>query len=263
MLLDGKQPLWAVFGEVLHRDAVHATGPGVGLHLCPSQFKYVQPVDLIDQAEPLVSFDPHMEGRQHLLAPDRALRSVAGLRSFSSLFIPNGNSRRWFFTRSRARSVCLPAALGSIGITRLRRYYGGSDSCGLPGRPKILRPQVSCVHNTILPRPAATKHNCILQGDLRDWRLLRLTRRRVKASSFNSRLAGLQSPNRVHFFCFLRLIWFFPLLSTPPRGDAVTSSSQPVNGPSWSGSFTPKDGAAPQRTIKRLRRNPYVSRQSS
>jgi len=46
----------------------------------------------------------------------------------------------------------------------------------------------------------------------------------------------------------LRLIWFFPLLSTPPRGDAVTSSSQTVNGPIWPGSFTREDHSASQRT---------------
>jgi hypothetical protein len=88
-----------------------------------------------------------------------------------------------------------------------------------------------------------------------------LTRFRVKASPLTRRLAELQSPNRVHVLCFLRLIWFFPLpfgglralslskrLSTPPRGDAVTSSSQSVNGPNWPESFTPEDDAAPQRT---------------
>src|ERR1700677_4413542 len=52
----------------------------------------------------------------------------------------------------------------------------------------------------------------------------------------------------VFILYFLRLVWFFPLLSTSARGDAVTSSSQPVNGPNWPGSFTPEDGAAPQRT---------------
>ena len=45
--------------------------------LCPSQFKYVRPEHFIDQAEPLVSFDPLIEGCQHLLAPDSALGSVA------------------------------------------------------------------------------------------------------------------------------------------------------------------------------------------
>ena len=87
-----------------------------------------------------------MEAGQHLLAPDLAFRSVIphsrGQRIVSSLFIPFGNCRRWFFAESFARSVCLPAALGSTGITRLQRYYSGSDSCGVPGGPDILSPQV-------------------------------------------------------------------------------------------------------------------------
>jgi hypothetical protein len=72
-----------------------------------------------------------------------------------------------------------------------------------------------------------------------------------QASPFPRGLADLRLPNRVHLS--LRPIWFFPLLPTPPRGDAVTSSSQPVNGPDWPGSFTPKDHAASQRTRALLR----------
>jgi hypothetical protein len=53
-------------------------------------------------------------------------------------------------------------------------------------------------------------------------------------------------PNRVHLS--LRPHRFFSLLSTPPRGDAVTSSSHPAHGTEWAGTFTPQDGAAPQRT---------------
>ena len=46
----------------------------------------------------------------------------------------------------------------------------------------------------------------------------------------------------------LRSIWFFPLLSTSPHGDAVTSSSHPPNGGGWPGSCTPEERAASQRT---------------
>ena len=50
--------------------------------------------------------------------------------------------------------------------------------------------------------------------------------------------------------CSLSLssVRFFPLLSTPPRGDAVTSSSHPEHGSRWPGSSTPEDRDAPQRT---------------
>jgi len=46
----------------------------------------------------------------------------------------------------------------------------------------------------------------------------------------------------------LRSFRFFPLLSTPPRGDAVTSSSHQPDGGQWPGSSTPEECAAPQRT---------------
>jgi len=91
VLLNGKQPLRAVFLEVLHRDPIHAATPSVGLDLFPSQFKHVQPAHFINQAEPLASFALPLQGRQHLLAPDSALCSAALPRIFSALFIPCGN----------------------------------------------------------------------------------------------------------------------------------------------------------------------------
>ena len=55
-------------------------------------------------------------------------------------------------------------------------------------------------------------------------------------------LAGssrLPEPNRVHLS--LRSVWLFPLLPTPPRGDAVTSTSRRCNGHRRSGSPTQKE----------------------
>ena len=56
----------------------------------------------------------------------------------------------------------------------------------------------------------------------------------------------LSKPNRVHLS--LRSIWFFPLLPTPPRGDAVTSSYRRHNGYQRPRSRTLKEDAALQRT---------------
>ena len=55
--------------------------------------------------------------------------------------------------------------------------------------------------------------------------------------------------------CSLSLssIRFYSLLSTPPRGDAVTSSSHPEHGSRWPRSSTPEDRDASQRTSPRLR----------
>jgi hypothetical protein len=50
--------------------------------------------------------------------------------------------------------------------------------------------------------------------------------------------------------CSLALssIRFFSLLSTPPHGDAVTSSSHPEHGSKWPRSSTSEDCDASQRT---------------
>ncbi len=46
----------------------------------------------------------------------------------------------------------------------------------------------------------------------------------------------------------LSSVRFYSLLSTPPRGDAVTSSSHPEHGSRWPRSSTPEDRDASQRT---------------
>ena len=61
----------------------------------------------------------------------------------------------------------------------------------------------------------------------------------------------LSKPNRVHLS--LRSIWFSTLLPTPPRGDAVTSSSRRHIGCRRPRSLTLKGDAALQRTETRIR----------
>ena len=90
----------------------------------------------------------------------------------------------------------LPAALGSTGITRLRRYYGDSDSCRVSVAGGLSR-QVSCGHVTSLSGHTATNH-----ADSPAPRL-RLSRCAIMASPFARRLAALSTPIRVHFRCGL------------------------------------------------------------
>jgi len=92
--------------------------------------------------------------------------------------------------------IPLPAALGSTGITRLPRYYGGSDSCRVSVAGGLSR-QVSCGHATSLPEHTATNHADSLTPRLR------LSRCAIMASPFTRRLAALSTPNRVHFRCGL------------------------------------------------------------
>src|SRR5215213_1180361 len=214
LLIDGEQPRLAVFAEAFHRDAVHAAGPCVGPHLCPSQRKHVQPADFIDQAEPLVSFDPRFEGDQHLLAPDAALRLVALPQVFSPLLIRAGNCRGCFFASAFARSVCLPAALrsparytGSVRGGRCSdlsaaclRYYGGSDFCRGTIRALLSR-QISCVHCRLLARPTTTNHTITPHGAGRCRPPQVEVLADLETSSFARGLVVLMVPNRVHFRC--------------------------------------------------------------
>jgi hypothetical protein len=59
---NGEPPALAVLFKAPYRDAVYATGPGVSSQLFPCQLKGSFCADLVDQAEPLVSFQPPCEG---------------------------------------------------------------------------------------------------------------------------------------------------------------------------------------------------------
>lgn len=87
LLFNGEQPLWALFVKETYRDAVHATGPGVGLHLLPSNLKSFIRIELVYEAKPLVSFNPRLEGSQHPLTPDTAFGPMAQPWVFFFLFI--------------------------------------------------------------------------------------------------------------------------------------------------------------------------------
>ena len=109
---------------------------------------------------------------------------------------PAGQSIGAVMRGRRFLPIPLPAALGSNGITRLHRYYGGSDSCRVSVAGGLAR-QVSCVHVTSLPGHTATNHTDSLTPRLR------LSRDAIMASPFARRLAALSTPNRVHFRCGL------------------------------------------------------------
>src|SRR5690606_24258764 len=91
--------------------------------------------------------------------------------------------------------------------------------------------QLSCFHLASLSRPTATNHTNTLHPRSRAWRGVdeRAGLLRIRASPFASRLAGLLTPNRVHFV--LRSIWYL-LVCSPPRLAAaqLTFSSRPEHG---------------------------------
>ena len=132
------------------------------------------------------------------------------------MLILHWNSRKCFFVQSVARSVCLPAALGSterysawfrghgrsvlVLSTVCLRYYGGSDSCRFPFRGILFR-QVSCVHLTTLSKPTATNHTARVFGGLRLSPPKIDPLFRIKTSPLAGRLLLFAMPNRVHFRC--------------------------------------------------------------
>ena len=139
--------------------------------------------------------------------------------------------------------IFFPLTLGSTVVTR---FVATMMSLTAASRlATFLRWQLSCVHGTFLPWHTTTNHPNIPHDGFRisSRGLLRM---RTRASPLTSKLAVLLRPNRVHFRC--RLSGSYPLLSTPPRGGAVTSSSHPEHGSRWPRSSTPEDRDASQRT---------------
>ncbi len=67
-----------------------------------------------------------------------------------------------------------------------------------------------------------------------------------RTSPILRRLVTAAETNHVHLS--LGSVWLFPLLPTPPRGDAVTSTSHRHNGYQWARSPTQQEDAASLRT---------------
>lgn len=131
----------------------------------------------------------------------------------------------------------------AISLGSARRYYDGSDCCqpsrDIPALTALLcsrhhpclaydhqPPQHSPRQVPYLPSRTGTRTH---QGFAIDEQ----ARRSVVAESCSLSLSSVR---------------FFSLLSTPPRGDAVTSSSHQEHGSRWPGSPTPEDCDASQRT---------------
>jgi hypothetical protein len=132
-----------------------------------------------------------------------------------------------------------------MGINPLLCSYGGSDFSEAP--LLTFCPQRSPAFTPVLfSRPTITKHPnthplhlpCSHTG------VAGIAPGRLHLYPAGS--ARLSKPNRVHLS--LRSIWFFPLLPTPPHGDAVTSSSHRHNGCPWPRSLTLKEDTDLQRT---------------
>ena len=130
----------------------------------------------------------------------------------------------------------------------LRRYYDDSDFCQPPRDVPALADLLCSRHHPCLTYDHQPPQHSPAQVPYLHALVRRLTRRGFAFHSQARRFALAES-------CSLSLssVRFFSLLSTPPRGDAVTSSSHPEHGSRWPGSLTPEDRDASQRTSAGLR----------
>ena len=136
------------------------------------------------------------------------------------------------FLETRGRRLSLPAPLRSPGVTRLQHYYGCSDSCW-PVQTPFGAPEGLLVSCLIPSDPSVAKHPSSSDG----YGLVSL--RRLTGghplfgvpqplnginASFGFRLYGAGSPRRQaesRSLSYGRVV-HLPLLSTLPRGNAVT-----------------------------------------
>jgi hypothetical protein len=144
--------------ELLHRHVIHACRPAVGFNFFESLPQVGQGIDLVNQAEPFVSFHPLFEGRQHPFRPNLRFHpgpsgaDRPGVRGFSYLRSRFRHCRRWRFLRLVRHVSTFLRSLRSMAVTPLHRYYGRSDSCP-PGSSalfgherRLLHEQVSLIH---------------------------------------------------------------------------------------------------------------------
>jgi len=124
--------------------------------------------------------------------------------------------RRLVFLTSGHYAFHLPGSLRSPGITRLRRYYGTSDSC--PSQSSRAGLLASC---TGISNRSASNH--LIAPSIAFSRYPSAsTASGLPVLGFAIRVEARQSirPNRVHLRCgpAIRLT----MLPTPPHGDAVS-----------------------------------------
>ena len=154
-----------------------------------------------------------------------------------------GHSVRIGIRRCIHRSSTFLRSLRSTGVTPFHRYYGRSDSCvaalrtRVTGRAGITAHEHRPVHTGLLAsrdrifQPFRLQPPDVVKGNASGLIALpyRTTRRAVAVSPRPRRVIWASplaswlatTPGRIEFV-ILRTAVHLPLLSTPPRGDAVT-----------------------------------------
>src|SRR6266567_150277 len=134
------------FCECFDRNMIYSRSPGIGLHLRKGRLQSCRQAELIDQAVPFASFDPHFEGHQHPCRPNRwftprpvtlkcchpwVLSDAVSHLRHSRRFLSNNSlfsSSVLLFCFVRSPRLHLPAPLRSPRVTRVHRSYECCDS---------------------------------------------------------------------------------------------------------------------------------------
>ena len=114
--------------ELIHRDVIDPGRASLGRHLLERRQQIPFREDLVKQPKPLASFHSLFESRQHAHGPGRRFDPSPAREGLSGL-LSQRHYRRFVFRSAWSCRIHLPGALRSPGVTRLRRYYGSSDSC--------------------------------------------------------------------------------------------------------------------------------------
>src|SRR5829696_2929623 len=98
---------------------VDASTPLVPLGPLVGRLQVARVIDLVYQTEPLASFDPSFEGRQHAIRPDMRFHPGPTAPDFSGLFSP---SRHWRAVAFRRSGLHASTFLSPFAPRPLRRF---------------------------------------------------------------------------------------------------------------------------------------------
>jgi len=236
------------------------SSPPLHFFECGQQVR--QHVHLIHQAVPFASFDPFFKGRQHSFRPYRRFHPLPSRVDLSSLF-SLWHCRRSFFLRFVRHVSTFLRSLRSTPVTGFLRYYGRSDSCS-PGssaytRSRALLHELLTCSEQVSPiiRVGLTDHSVSNHPTCPRRRFCTLplssTGLRFRGLGFASALAGSPSRLAESSSSSYGLVVHLLLLSTSPRGDAVTGRYGPESA-CPKGTSTPLSNAPLGRTSAATRR---------
>ena len=113
--------------EIRDRHVVHSRGTVDSRHLLERRPQIPLRKHFVKQPKPFPSFHSLFQSRQHADGPGTRFDPSPAREGLSGL-LSQRHCRRCCLPWAWSSDIHLPGALRSPGVTRLRRYYGSSDS---------------------------------------------------------------------------------------------------------------------------------------